>query len=134
MLENTEVRDRDQVISRYYSKAWKRNHNFPEDDEESKFASPDSVAPMFSFSLDTPADENVELENEMGRSPHSSSIFLPSPQRQGTARSRGITLVNTNTERNANANEEQHVLMVDQLWMWILDESKSSSPYGRNGG
>jgi hypothetical protein len=134
MLEDTEERDRDQVITRYYSNQWKRNHHLPEDDEELKFALPDPVEPKFSFSLKPPTDETVELAKGMGTSQHSSSISLTSLQGQSTLRSRGITPVNTNTEKNDNTKEERHVLMVDQLWMWILDASKSASAssYVRN--
>ena len=136
MLEDTQERDQDQVISRYYSNQWKRNHHLPEDDEERKFASPDPVEPEFSFSLKPPVDKTVKLAELMGTSPHSSSIFLPDLRGQITLRSRGITPVNTNTEKNDNNDrEERHVLMVDQLWMWILDASKSTSasafPYKR---
>jgi ankyrin repeat protein len=132
MLEDTEERDRDQVITRYYANQWKRNHNLPEDDEELKFAFPDPVEPKFSFSLKNPPDETVKLERKTWPSQHSSSISLTSLRNQGTPRSGGITLVNTNTENNGNAKEERHVLMVDQLWMWILDESKSVCGAGRN--
>jgi hypothetical protein len=99
-----------------------------------KFALPDPVEPKYSFSLKPPMKETVELAKEMGTSQHSSSISLTSLQGQSTLRSRGITPVNTNTGGDGNAKEERHVLMVDQLWMWILDASKSAtvSAYGRN--
>lgn len=132
MLEDTKDRDQDQVITRYYANQWKRNHNLPEDDEELKFAFPDPVEPKFSFSLKPPSDETVKLERKLGTSQPLSSISQTSLRNQGTPRSGGINLVSTNTENNDNAKEERHVLMVDQLWIWILDENTIITSFPQN--
>jgi hypothetical protein len=128
MLEDTEERDRDQVITRYYHNVWKRNHHAPEDDEEYKFAMPAPVEPNFRFSLNTPSDTRIQsvIEPSSPSSPMSPTYLdsAGSPQQKGLRNRLNLQKSETQNEE-LESNEERHVMMVDQLWLWILDDSQS---------
>jgi hypothetical protein len=135
MLEDTEERDRDQVITRYYHNVWKRNHHAPEDDEEYKFAMPAPVEPNFRFSLNTPSDIRIQsvIESSSPSSPMSPTYLdsAGSPQ-QKDLRNRLNPQKSETQNEELESNEERHVMMVDQLWLWILDDSQSI--YAHMGG
>jgi hypothetical protein len=115
MLEDTEQRDIDQVITRYYHNVWKRNHHFPEDIEEFKFAMVSPNKPKFGFSLNTPSNfEPPEIGSQA--SPVSPAHLLSveeAPSQDVKIRPDAQRFNSQHGE--IEAKEEKHVIMVDQL-------------------
>ncbi|PVH87563.1 hypothetical protein DL98DRAFT_649198 [Cadophora sp. DSE1049] len=135
MLEDTEHRDQDQVITRYYHNVWKRNHELPADEEEYNFGRPASATPKSAFTLDGPNSQEPEMTN--GISPvrrrfTSSSANRMNEEPPNTLRSRRNTKVDEPEEEFKEPKEEAHVLMVDQLWLWILDENTIITSFPQN--
>jgi len=123
MLENTEERDQDQVITRYYHNVWKRNLKAPIDEDEFNFAMPAVQEHEFPFHLDNVMEERPAVEHrDTIRSHHSTEDFLP-PGRADSSLARKISKT-----PSTEAKEPRFVMMVDQLWLWILDESESTYP------
>jgi hypothetical protein len=121
MLEDTKERDRDQVITRYYHNVWKRNRQAPVDEEEFDFAMPAQEKPEFPFQLDNVVNEDPPFgHQDTFRENYDAEDLLP-PK---TAES-GLSTVDSNIKNESSeAKEPRHVMMVDQLWLWILDESQ----------
>jgi hypothetical protein len=123
----------DQVIARYYQNVWKRNHKYLCDEDKSKFASPESAKPAFKFTL-TPSSESADAKMANGAlkarptSTPSSNHRFQVPE-QSTIRHRRNTKQSDLQKDLEEPKEEAHVLMVDQLWLWIIDESTYSSPH-----
>ncbi|KAH7354813.1 hypothetical protein BKA65DRAFT_229070 [Rhexocercosporidium sp. MPI-PUGE-AT-0058] len=136
MLENTEHRDQDQVITRYYHNVWKRNHNFLEDNEKSNFAKPASATPKSTFTLEVnPKPLEPEMTNgfmHANRRDTSSSSKRPDDEAKKFLRSRRNTKIEEPKEEFKEPKEEPHVLMVDQLWLWILDENTIITSFPQN--
>jgi hypothetical protein len=123
MLENTEERDQDQVITRYYHNVWKRSLKAPIDEDEFNFAMPAVQKHEFPFHLDNVMEERPTIEHrDTIRSNHSTEDFLP-PGRADSSLARKISKT-----PSTEAKEPRFVMMVDQLWLWILDESESTYP------
>lgn len=59
MLEDTEQRDQDQVISRYYHNVWNRVHDLPEDPDELEFSRPEVQSQKQRFTLNIPGSDNT---------------------------------------------------------------------------
>ncbi|KAH6723387.1 hypothetical protein BKA61DRAFT_10492 [Leptodontidium sp. MPI-SDFR-AT-0119] len=136
MLEDTEHRDQDQVITRYYHNVWKRNHDFPEDDEEHNFAKQASAAPKSTFTLEV-VPKSLEPEMTNGYTQAHRRHTLSSNNRmddepKNILRSRRNTKVEEPKEKFTEPKEEAHVLMVDQLWLWILDENTIITSFPQN--
>lgn len=130
MLEDTEHRDQDQVITRYYHNVWKRNHEVSEIAEEHNLTKRTSATPQLAFTLDT-ASKPMESEMVNGftlanRRNTSNSRFRVDDESRFSLRSRRNTRIEEPPEDPKHSREEAHVLMVDQLWLWILDESMYS--------
>jgi hypothetical protein len=117
MLEDTKERDQDQVITRYYHNVWKRNHQAPVDEEEFNFAMPAAEDPEFPFQLENVHDEPPFEHRDIF--PESHDIEDSPPPK--TAES-GHSTLDGNISSN-EPKEARHVMMVDQLWLWILDNS-----------
>ena len=124
MLEDTEQRDTDQVITRYYHNVWKRNHNVPEDDELYYSLDPPKVKPKYIFSLSSASKAQKTAEIRSQASPASlaySPSIIESRIYETDVRN---TTQKPKVSPESEANEERHVIMVDQLWLWILDDSE----------
>jgi len=124
MLEDTEQRDQDQVITRYYHNVWKRNHNYPKDDQEIAFAMPSEQHTKHHFALDLPERENT-FARLRSSGDHAATAQSGGPTQEAT-RTRSKTQL-PDQEDDVEQKEERHVMMIDQLWLWILDESKCTS-------
>jgi hypothetical protein len=123
MLEDTKARDQDQVITRYYHNVWKRNRQAPVDDDEFDFAMPAAEAPEFPFQLENVVNDDAPFEHR--------DTFLENNAENGippkTADS-GLSTLDSNIQpESSEAKERRHVMMVDQLWLWILDDSQYKS-------
>jgi hypothetical protein len=118
MLEDTKERDQDQVITRYYHNVWKRNRQAPVDEEEFDFAMPAAEDPEFPFQLDNVNDEPPFEHRDIFPEAHD-AVDSPPPK---TAKS-GHSTLDSNISSN-EPKEPRHVMMVDQLWLWILDDSQ----------
>jgi hypothetical protein len=125
MLEDTERRDKDQVITRYYHRVWKRNHNLPEDEAELDFSMPDEEIQKHRFFLNTPGNE--PSPDPLSRKPTGGIIAEyqgnMGDQHKVEASNSSDTRVHTPPDEHEKT-EEKHVMMVDQLWLWILDNSQ----------
>lgn len=135
MLEDTEHRDQDQVITRYYHNVWKRNHEFPADEEEYDFGRPVSARPGSTFTLDGLDPLKPEMTNGISpvrRGPTSSSGHQMNDAPPNPVLSKRNTTVDEMEEKFQEPKEEAHVLMVDQLWLWILDENTIITSFPQN--
>jgi hypothetical protein len=122
MLENTEERDQDQVITRYYHNVWKRSINAPIDEDEFNVAMPAFQEHDFPFHLDNVIEEKPTLEHRDTIQSHHSTEDFPHPGRADSSPRKISKTPST------EAKEPRFVMMVDQLWLWILDESRSTYP------
>jgi Ankyrin repeats (3 copies) len=122
MLEDTKERDQDQVITRYYHNVWKRNQRTPVDEEEFKFAMPTPDEPEFSFRLDNVVVEGPVLDRDAFlKSDDTEELPLPQPADSGLSRQ-------DSNVPSSEMKEPRFVMMVDQLWLWILDDSQLYAP------
>lgn len=121
MLEDTKERDQDQVITRYYHNVWKRNRRAPVDDEEFVFAMPAPEKPEFPFQLDNVVNEDLPFGHRDTFQENYDTEDFPRPN---TAESQLSTLDSKTRNEGSEAKEPRHVMMVDQLWLWILDDSQ----------
>lgn len=119
MLEDTKERDQDQVITRYYHNVWKRNLKAPVDEDEFNFAMPPADEPEFPFRLDNVVDDGPAFEHGDTLVKDHDTEGLP-PAKIAES---GLSRLDSNTS-STEAKEPRFVMMVDQLWLWILDESK----------
>ncbi len=133
MLENTERRDQDQVISRYYHNVWTRNHPDHKDENTNGSSMGRYKNPNFKFSLKPKINEptfdvvNGDAKRLSEFSPHQSPVPLHetdySPHSPGPRYRGSVHREKPQQEPHNNEKEEQHIIMVDQLWLWILDDS-----------
>ncbi|KAK0120981.1 hypothetical protein ONS96_011173 [Cadophora gregata f. sp. sojae] len=135
MLEDTEHRDQDQVITRYYHNVWRRNHELPADEEEYNFGKPTSATPESAFNLDNPDPQGPEASKGIspaGRRLTSVSGNQMNEESPSILQSRRNTKIDEPEEEFTEPKEQAHVLMVDQLWLWILDENTIITSFPQN--
>lgn len=120
MLEDTKERDQDQVISRYYHNVWKRSHQAPVDEEEYMFAMRGNEKPEFHFQLSNVDNEAPFEDEDVSEDFRDEGDLL----RPSTAKSARSALDGYAQGEHADPKEPKHVMMVDQLWLWILDDSQ----------
>jgi hypothetical protein len=121
MLENTEQRDQDQVITRYYHNVWNRHHNALGDDEDTNPEMQLETRPQHNFSLPRP---NVGTASKQGNT-QSPTPVIPNT-RALSEQSMATASKKQEHADHGDETEKAHLIMVDQLWLWILDDSECS--------
>ena len=127
MLENTEQRDQDQVIGRYYHNVFERHHSPPKDSEDINSTTQGKTEPRHHFVLPRPqVVENLKEDNAATQNPQNSTPTMANG-RSPTPLNPTNQCVKQNKADHVDEIEKRHVIMVDQLWLWILDQSECSN-------
>ena len=117
------------MVARYYQKISTDSNSIPEDDDESGEDNSESdeapiVKPKYNFTLDPPWNVSNSQREDLSQTtlkdlPHSNLHEYGKSTAPG---SRGST-IKVNAQGKDDTAEKRHVMMIDQLWLWILDES-----------
>ncbi|KAL3426968.1 hypothetical protein PVAG01_00477 [Phlyctema vagabunda] len=144
MLENTQSRDEDQAINRYFQKTRNRNSCESVAEEQCLYFEANDTLPGFFASL-SPSGQSIcgphngrqvcQLNPRTSASPKYTGLVELSPAKEDatTIETRGDEEESEEGEYEDNEDEiEAHTSMVDQLWMWILDENTIITSFPQN--
>jgi hypothetical protein len=122
-LQANDARAQDQVIARYYRSIWERDIVDLVSEGEIGFSLPAANSPNFSFRLDNVGDdEGPSPGRELFLESHGTEYSPPSEM--GKAKLSTLDSKIRQKSRAHSFGEGQHVMVVDQLWLWILDDSQ----------